>query len=70
MKNQTVAVVHQSIKNRQGQAYITAAKQLNQEIVEVYSDGSIQTSSGDVWKVKPTTAYKGAQYVTIGAAQS
>lgn len=45
---QTVVVIHQSIKNRQGAAYITAAKQLNQEVIDVYLDGSIKTSSGDI----------------------
>ena len=65
---QTVAVIHQSIKNRQGAAYITAAKQLNQEVIDVYLDGSVKTSSGDIWKVKPSTSHKGAQFVSVAEA--
>lgn len=66
MKGKIVAVVHQSVINpKTGLVSVLAARQKNQEIKMVYGDGRVKTSSGDVWKIKPSAMYKGAEFVTI-----
>lgn len=62
----TVAVIHKSIINpKTGQAMITAATPLYQQITAEFLDKSIKTSSGDTWKIKKTTQYKDAEYVSV-----
>lgn len=66
MKGKIVAVVHRSTVNpKTGRASLYAAKQQNKAIEAVYHDGSVRVSSGDVWKIKPSSAYKGAEFVTV-----
>ena len=53
------------INPKTGIASVHPARQINQRIEEIYSDGRVRTSSGDVWKVKPSPSYEGAQFVTV-----
>jgi hypothetical protein len=66
MKGKTVAVVHRSVVNpKTGIVNVVPARQDNQTIVAVYMDDTVLTQSGDVWQVKPSHHYKGAEFVTV-----
>jgi len=66
MKGKIVAVVHRSVTNpKNGLASLAPAKQQNRTISEVYMDGSIRDHVGEVWNIKPSNMYKGAEFVTV-----
>lgn len=49
----TVLIKHETKEDAHGNVSFTGAKSIVQGIKAFYSDGSVRTISGDVWKVKP-----------------
>lgn len=56
--NQTVLIRHRSVTDKGGKAQLKICKQSDMtvsKIKAVYMDGKVQTTSGDVWTVQPSS---------------
>lgn len=51
LKGQQITINKQS----DGNGHITSGRTIKQEIVADYGDGTVRTTSGDVWRVKGTS---------------